>query len=95
MFEVLEDSRPVRNGQKAVGKKNRGLPIALCQRPTLGTGLEKMANRPMTLNLAPGLLCYIQLFDRQGFNDQGARWISLSKTKKAFFIVIPASLAAR
>ena len=39
------------------------------------------------------LLCHIQLFDKQGFNDEGARWISLSKTKKNFFIVIPAGLA--
>ena len=33
------------------------------------------------------------LFDRPGFKDKGARWISLSKTKKTFFIVIPAGLA--
>ncbi len=29
-----------------------GLPIALCQLPTLRTGLGKIANRPISLNLA-------------------------------------------
>ena len=38
---------------------------------------EKQANA-----LILRLLCHIQLFGRQGFNDKGARWISLSKTKK-------------
>ena len=38
---------------------------------------EKQANA-----LILGPLCHIQLFGRQGFNDKGARWISLSKTKK-------------
>ena len=44
----------------------------------------------MKLNLTLGLLCHIQLFDKQGFNNKGACWISSSKTKKTFFIVIPA-----
>ncbi|MCG8389895.1 MAG: hypothetical protein MJA30_30360, partial [Cytophagales bacterium] len=61
------------------------MPIALCQQPTLRTGWEKIANRPMKLNLTLGLLCHIQLFDKQGFNNKGACWISSSKTKKTFF----------
>ena len=31
-----------------------------------------------------------QLFDRQGFNDKGALWVSSPRTKKTFFTVIPA-----
>ena len=44
--------------------------------------LGKIASRPTTLNLTIVLLFCIQLFDRQGFNDKGTRWISSSKTKK-------------
>ena len=47
MFEVL-----IRR-QKAVGKKNIGLPIAHYRLRTLRTGLEKIANRPIPLNLIP------------------------------------------
>ena len=47
MFEVLI------SGQKAKSsrQKNHGLPTALCQLPTLRTELEKIANRPITLDL--------------------------------------------
>ena len=46
----------------------------------------------MALRKSLVLLGHIQLFDRQSFNDKEAHWISSSKTKKNFFIVIPASL---
>ncbi len=64
---------------KGSRQKNRGLPMATADFKKV---LGKIASRPTTLNLTIVLLFCIQLFDRQGFNDKGARWISSSKTKK-------------
>ena len=54
MLEVVEDSPSLGNRQRAVGKKYIGLPIGHCQLLTLRTGLEKIANLPIKLNLTIG-----------------------------------------
>ena len=38
------------------------------------------------------VLFHIQLYDKQVFEDKGAHWISLLKTKKKLLNVIPAGL---
>ena len=47
MFEVLISWQSAKGSRQ----KNKGLPIAPCQLPTLRTGLEKIATRQITLNL--------------------------------------------
>ena len=51
----------VGNRQRAVVKKLWVLPIALGQLRAFRTGLEKIANRPITLDLTPGDRCYFHI----------------------------------